>query len=81
MPQVMTREALELAMKIMRAVDDKALRIGFNSPGALASVNHLHMHMVYVEKDLFVEYVVSYCHQSCLKIDRPIFVAGSHSNR
>lgn len=61
MPQVMTRDALELAMKIMRAVDDEALRIGFNSPGALASVNHLHMHMVYVEKDLYVECVVSYC--------------------
>lgn len=70
MPQVMTREALELAMKIMRAVDDKALRIGFNSPGALASVNHLHMHMLYVEKkDLYVEHVVSYCHARYLRID------------
>lgn len=55
----MTREGLELACKIMRVIDDRTARIGYNSPGALASVNHLHLHLLYVEKNLYVEDVVS----------------------
>jgi GDP-D-glucose phosphorylase len=56
----MTREGLQLACKIIRAIDDKTARIGYNSPGALASVNHLHLHLLFVDKNLYVEDVVSW---------------------
>lgn len=59
-PQVMTLKCLELAIEIMKSTDDKAIRLGYNSPGALASVNHLHLHMLYVERELYVEVVVSF---------------------
>lgn len=59
LPQIITKEAIEVALNIMQATNDKAVRIGYNSPGALASVNHLHLHIVYVEHDLYIEDVVS----------------------
>lgn len=59
-PQVMTREGIELACKIIQAIDDKTVRIGYNSPGALASVNHLHLHLLYVDRNLYIEDVVSF---------------------
>lgn len=59
LPQVMTREGLQLACKIIREIDDRTVRIGYNSPGALASVNHLHLHLLYVDRELYVETVVS----------------------
>jgi GDP-D-glucose phosphorylase len=58
-PQIMTQNCLELGLSIMRATNDRAIRLGYNSPGALASVNHLHLHLLHVERELFVEVVVS----------------------
>jgi GDP-D-glucose phosphorylase len=59
-PQVMTLKCLELAFEIMKSTDDKAIRLGYNSPGALASVNHLHLHMLHVDRELYVETIVSW---------------------
>ncbi|KAG5673930.1 hypothetical protein PVAND_003931 [Polypedilum vanderplanki] len=53
--QIMTKDCLEIAFNIMTSTDDKSIKIGYNSPGALASVNHLHLHLLYIEHDLYVE--------------------------
>uniref|UniRef100_A0A1A9WTA9 GDP-D-glucose phosphorylase 1 n=1 Tax=Glossina brevipalpis TaxID=37001 RepID=A0A1A9WTA9_9MUSC len=37
--------------------EDCGFRIGYNSPGALASVNHLHLHLINIEKDLYIDHV------------------------
>lgn len=67
-PQIMTRQCLELAVNIMNSTDDKSIRLGYNSPGALASVNHLHLHLISLQQELFVEVVVgSRC--ICIQID------------
>lgn len=36
----------------------RSFRIGYNSPGALASVNHLHLHLLYIERKLYLTEVV-----------------------
>lgn len=58
-PQVMTRECLEVALEIMKSTDDRTIRLGYNSPGALASVNHLHIHLLSLPQKLYIEVVVS----------------------
>lgn len=58
----MTKECLHVALKIMTSTDDKSIKIGYNSPGALASVNHLHLHLLHLEHELYVEDVVSFWH-------------------
>lgn len=53
--QVLTSEAIEFALDLLKKLGRRRFRIGFNSPGALASVNHLHLHLVDVPESLFVE--------------------------
>lgn len=57
-PQIMTLKCLELAFEIMNSTEDKSIRLGYNSPGALASVNHLHLHLLCLSQELYVEFVV-----------------------
>lgn len=59
-PQVMTQVCIELAIEIMKSTEDKFIRLGYNSPGALASVNHLHLHLLHVDRELYTEVIVSY---------------------
>lgn len=40
--QVLTREALSVGLEFAAASSSSAFRVGFNSMGAFASVNHLH---------------------------------------
>ncbi|XP_011195804.1 GDP-D-glucose phosphorylase 1 [Zeugodacus cucurbitae] len=56
-PQRLTLPALSFCVKFLLnlADEEKAFRIGYNSPGALASVNHLHLHILYVTADLYVD--------------------------
>lgn len=56
-PQVMTLNCLEVALEIMKSTDDRSIRLGYNSPGALASVNHLHIHLISLPHQLYVEVV------------------------
>ncbi|XP_016933228.3 GDP-D-glucose phosphorylase 1 [Drosophila suzukii] len=53
--QRITREALEFCITFMRSIDDKDMRMGYNSPGALASVNHLHVHLLQMPQDLYID--------------------------
>lgn len=59
LPQIMNEKCLQIALEIIRSTEDNYFRIGYNSPGALASVNHLHVHLLYIEKDLYLEDCVS----------------------
>lgn len=58
LPQILTKECIELAIDIITGLNNRSYRIGYNSLGAFASVNHLHMHLICVEEKLFVEDVV-----------------------
>jgi hypothetical protein len=48
LPQLLTPSALRLALGVARASRRHDLRLLFNSLGAWASVNHLHLHGVYL---------------------------------
>lgn len=54
-PQVLTKEAIQSACHILFGFADRKYHIGFNSPGAFASVNHLHMHLLYIETPLAIQ--------------------------
>lgn len=57
--QVLTASAVECGIEVLRQLNDRRYRIGYNSPGAWASVNHLHMHLLKIEEELYIERVVS----------------------
>lgn len=57
--QILTKQSICFAVDVLQGFDDKYYRIGYNSLGAFASVNHLHLHLMYIESDLFIENVVS----------------------
>ena len=48
LPQVLTADALLLALVLVQASRRPDFRVTFNSLGAWASVNHLHLHGVYL---------------------------------
>lgn len=57
LPQTITLDSLELVVKMMFASQDRDLRIGFNSLCAFASVNHLHYHLLFEKRTLYIEQV------------------------
>ncbi|XP_067613432.1 GDP-D-glucose phosphorylase 1 isoform X2 [Eurosta solidaginis] len=57
-PQCLTRVALKFSISFLLNIaeeEEKTFRIGFNSPGALASVNHLHLHLLHIMPDLYID--------------------------
>lgn len=54
-PQIATKESIIMALSIMSSSGDTTLRMGFNSLGAAASVNHLHWHLYRLPFPLLVE--------------------------
>jgi len=54
-PQVLTAVAIKGVIDLLGDFDDPNFRIGYNSPGANASVNHLHLHLMYVEPRLYID--------------------------
>lgn len=59
LPQIITKECIEFAINIIFGFNDRSYRIGYNSLGAFASVNHLHIHLFHVPEKLYVEDAVS----------------------
>lgn len=55
LPQVLTDESLSLAIQVLALSDHQSLRLGFNSLGAMASVNHQHWHIYYFFYKLTIE--------------------------
>jgi len=54
-PQKLTKETINFALIFLKSIEDTTFQIGYNSPGALASVNHLHLHLMKIEHKLFVQ--------------------------
>uniref|UniRef100_A0A182IYG9 GDP-D-glucose phosphorylase 1 n=1 Tax=Anopheles atroparvus TaxID=41427 RepID=A0A182IYG9_ANOAO len=54
-PQVLTLASLRAALALLMRLPDRRYRLGYNSPGALASVNHLHLHLLRIDRDLYVQ--------------------------
>ncbi|CAH0591571.1 unnamed protein product [Chrysodeixis includens] len=57
LPQVVAPDSLELAVQIMFTIQDRDIRIVFNSMCGYASVNHLHYHLLEEQNTLHVEKV------------------------
>ncbi|KAF7491680.1 GDP-D-glucose phosphorylase 1 [Sarcoptes scabiei] len=55
LPQILTEQSLHMAVSVLALSDFQSLRLGFNSPGAMASVNHQHWHVFYLEEHLLIE--------------------------
>ncbi|XP_072241290.1 GDP-D-glucose phosphorylase 1 [Leuresthes tenuis] len=54
-PQILTRSAVQVGIESVLLSSDPGFRVGFNSLGAFASVNHLHLHGYYLEHELMIE--------------------------
>ncbi|XP_077173965.1 GDP-D-glucose phosphorylase 1 [Paroedura picta] len=57
LPQELTAEALLAGLEALLLSGHPGFRVGFNSLGAFASVNHLHLHAYYLAWELRVESV------------------------
>lgn len=55
-PQIATMEMIQIGVEAVLLSSSSALRIGYNSLCAYASVNHLHMHAYYVHHRLPAQY-------------------------
>lgn len=54
-PQLLTPLALQFGVESLFLSADPGFRVGFNSLGAFASVNHLHLHAYYLNHPLRIE--------------------------
>ncbi|XP_029379421.1 GDP-D-glucose phosphorylase 1 [Echeneis naucrates] len=57
LPQVLTKFAIQVGIESVLLSSNPGFRVGFNSLGALASVNHLHLHGYYLDQALKIESV------------------------
>ncbi|XP_053207679.1 GDP-D-glucose phosphorylase 1-like [Panonychus citri] len=53
--QLLTKSSLEMAINLIAISGDLNLRMGFNSLGAEASVNHCHWHLYYQQERLYLQ--------------------------
>lgn len=54
-PQILTKFAIAAGIETVLLSSNPGFRVGFNSLGAFASVNHLHLHGYYLDHELAVE--------------------------
>ncbi|CAL8359670.1 unnamed protein product [Lota lota] len=57
LPQALTLSAIQTGIESVLLSSDPGFRVGFNSLGAFASVNHLHLHGYYLKRELLLETV------------------------
>lgn len=50
LPQVISQELLSLAMTVFRLTQNPSLRLGFDSLGANAQINQLHLHLFFLDQ-------------------------------
>ncbi|MED6272961.1 hypothetical protein CHARACLAT_001925 [Characodon lateralis] len=55
LPQILTRTAVQVGIESVLLSSNPGFRVGFNSLGAFASVNHLHLHGYYLDHELKIE--------------------------
>ncbi|XP_071963864.1 GDP-D-glucose phosphorylase 1-like [Antedon mediterranea] len=60
-PQILNQISIKLALEMMLLSSKKSLRLAWNSLCAFASVNHLHFHAYYLERNLYTE--ITECQQ------------------
>lgn len=53
--QILTKDTLKAVFNVFMMLEDRHYRMGYNSPGALASVNHLHFHFMHITHKLYIE--------------------------
>ncbi|XP_037939358.1 GDP-D-glucose phosphorylase 1 isoform X1 [Teleopsis dalmanni] len=53
--QHITIVSLNFSIRLLLDLQETTFRIGYNSPGALASVNHLHLHLINLDKVLYID--------------------------
>uniref|UniRef100_A0A182PLK1 GDP-D-glucose phosphorylase 1 n=1 Tax=Anopheles epiroticus TaxID=199890 RepID=A0A182PLK1_9DIPT len=53
--QLLTPVGARVAFELLLRLPDRRYRIGYNSPGAQASVNHLHLHLLRIDAELYVQ--------------------------
>ncbi|XP_071777313.1 GDP-D-glucose phosphorylase 1 [Centroberyx gerrardi] len=54
-PQILTQFSIQVGIESVLLSSDPGFRMGFNSLGAFASVNHLHLHGYYLDHELKIE--------------------------
>uniref|UniRef100_A0A182KDV8 GDPGP1-like N-terminal domain-containing protein n=1 Tax=Anopheles christyi TaxID=43041 RepID=A0A182KDV8_9DIPT len=54
--QLLTPAGVRVSFELLLRLPDRRYRIGYNSPGAQASVNHLHLHLLRIDTDLYVQW-------------------------
>ncbi|XP_074534069.1 GDP-D-glucose phosphorylase 1 [Halichoeres trimaculatus] len=54
-PQVLNTYTVQVGIESVLLSSDPGFRVGFNSLGAFASVNHLHLHGYYLDSELKIE--------------------------
>ncbi|XP_013141347.1 PREDICTED: GDP-D-glucose phosphorylase 1 [Papilio polytes] len=72
LPQVVTKDSLQLMLDIMCCSKDRDIRIGFNSLCGLASVNHLHYH-IFIEKNILPVETVK-----CKHLKGPVYILDGY---
>ncbi|KPJ14774.1 GDP-D-glucose phosphorylase C15orf58-like [Papilio machaon] len=72
LPQIVTKDSLQLTIEIMFCVRDHNIRIGFNSLCGLASVNHLHYH-IFIEKNILPIETVK-----CKHLKGPVYILDDY---
>ncbi|NP_001104198.1 GDP-D-glucose phosphorylase 1 isoform X1 [Xenopus laevis] len=55
LPQILTEDLMLFGLESVLLSAHPGFRVGFNSLGGFASVNHLHLHGFYLDHDLFIE--------------------------
>ncbi|XP_058501155.1 GDP-D-glucose phosphorylase 1 [Solea solea] len=55
LPQVLTRFTIQVGIESVLLSSGTGFRVGFNSLGGFASVNHLHLHGYYMDHELKIE--------------------------
>ncbi|XP_078113595.1 GDP-D-glucose phosphorylase 1 [Sander vitreus] len=55
LPQVLTSFTIQVGIESVLLSSNPGFRVGFNSLGAFASVNHLHLHGYYLDHELKIE--------------------------
>lgn len=69
LPQILTAESLTLAIDTVLLSSSANFRLGFNSLGGFASVNHHHFHIYYLDHRLYVETAgVSHLWSQCYEL-------------
>ncbi|XP_029430422.1 GDP-D-glucose phosphorylase 1 [Rhinatrema bivittatum] len=59
LPQILTPDLIQLGIESVLLSAHRGFRVGFNSLGGFASVNHLHLHGFYLDQELLIESVCS----------------------